>query len=197
MQIEEFLTETNTESTVHELNDQSLSLLSFTSCVNEQTQSHALYETRIERIGEESNSSDDSQNISDITYQKAVELELSVIPIPKPVDGSKELNEVECNRLTEIFNATLTFRRPYPTNNVVIGKADDLSKYFVERLEAFSQKFVSFSKSLSSFGSLCQNDQIALIKSAVIEGIFMRTALYFDSVTEQWNFIFVSSIKLS
>ena len=138
---------------------------------------------------------DNSDEISDSTYEKAVELELSVIPIPKSVRGSNQLNEVEYNRIIEIFNASLSFRRPYPVNQIVFGKAEDLSKFFIERFEDFSRKFVTASKSLKSFNELCQNDQIALIKSATLETMFMRTAQYFDYINEQWTFYWVSLIN--
>ncbi|CAG2109493.1 unnamed protein product [Medioppia subpectinata] len=42
---------------------------------------------------------------------------------------------------------------------------------------------------MSAFQTICENDQIALIKYSSIEALLMRTALYFDYDQEFWTFI--------
>ena len=134
----------------------------------------------------------DEEEISNSTYHKAVELELSVIPIPKPVRGCVQLNEIEFNRIYEIFSLGLTFRKPYPPNQIVYGKAEDLANFFSERFELFSSKLVTVSKTFDAFNELCQNDPIALIKSSILEIMYMRSVQHFDSANEQWTFSWVN-----
>ncbi|CAG2111893.1 unnamed protein product, partial [Medioppia subpectinata] len=119
--------------------------------------------------------------ISDETYDKVVEMELSVLPIPQvPVNDISSLNEVEWGRLTELFQLTADLHRPRPETRLVARDGRQVAQFFATKFESFVGRFVNVMKRLSAFQTICENDQIALIKYSSIEALLMRTALYFD-----------------
>ncbi|XP_054169203.1 nuclear hormone receptor HR96-like [Oppia nitens] len=134
--------------------------------------------------------------ISENTYQKLVELELTVLPIPPPISESNGFNEVECNRLMELFEATVGTHRPRPTNKVMAHTMQEVANFFLLKFEVFIERFVKMTKCLSAFQSLCSNDQLAIVKFSCLEALFLRTALYFDYNSEHWTFIMDSNNAL-
>ncbi|CAG2173097.1 unnamed protein product [Oppiella nova] len=136
----------------------------------------------------ETNTIVEEDEISDRTYQKAVELELAVLPIPRTINDYTTLNEVECNRMIELFSIQMSLNRPQPQNKLEAQTVEDVINFFVSRFEVYVQRFVDTTKSLSAFNDICENDQIALIKYSSLETLLLRTALTFDYQHEFWTF---------
>ncbi|CAG2170970.1 unnamed protein product [Oppiella nova] len=140
----------------------------------------------IERYMANDNNGDE---ISDKTYDKVVEMELAVLPIPSAVTDNNSLNSVEFSRLSELFRLMGSLDRPRPEPKLMAQNGQQVADFFIHRFEYFIQKFVSVAKSLSAFQSICENDQIALIKYSSFEALLMRTAVNFDYDQEFWTFI--------
>ncbi|CAG2111892.1 unnamed protein product, partial [Medioppia subpectinata] len=132
----------------------------------------------------------DGDEISDRTYQKAVELELAVLPIPKPLDNCTALNEAERTRMAELFKvqAALNWKR-LPDNKLVAETIDEVIKFFVSKFDIYVQHLVDTTKQLAAFQCLCENDKIALVKYSSLEILLMRTAINFNYENEYWTFI--------
>ncbi|CAG2180790.1 unnamed protein product, partial [Oppiella nova] len=137
----------------------------------------------------ETNITVEEDEISDRTYQKAVELELAVLPIPRTINDYTTLNDVECNRMIELFSIQMSLTRPQPQNKLEAQTVEDVINFFVSKFELYVQRFVDTTKSLSAFNDICENDQIALIKYSSLETLLLRTALTFDYQHEFWTFI--------
>ena len=127
--------------------------------------------------------------IYDSTYQRVVESELADIPIQRNINYFLTLTEPESNRFIELMNATLPFRKPYPSNTIDMATSiEDLISFFFVKFEHFTKSFVKVVRGLNSFTNICENDQIALIKYSCLEVLLMRTVIYYNDETEQWTF---------
>ncbi|CAG2162420.1 unnamed protein product [Oppiella nova] len=132
----------------------------------------------------------DFERFSSSIYQKAVELELSVIPIARPInDFSHSYNELECNRLNELFNATKHVghqsHTSYPTSEAKTMH-DILYALDLKCVEEI-KNIIRLSKMLIAFNNICKEDRIKLIKHSCIQIYTMRSATYYDTHTESWN----------
>ena len=140
---------------------------------------------------EETNKSDE---ISDDVYQMAVELEFAVLPIVRPLSTSADVfNEMECNRLTELFNAMSIWKTP---SNVEVSELTDhnvVCNNIGLKLENDIKSMVTVSKGLTSFNTLCESDQISLLKHSSIDVFTLRSVVNFNFETQYWTFTLVSA----
>ena len=144
-------------------------------------------------INKETNDSDDL--IQDDVYQKAVELEFAVLPIARPLpENSGILNEVECNKLVELFNAMTVWQKAPQSvteSAKVINCTNDVCAVMSNKLEQDIKNLVTVSRSLNAFNSLCENDQISLLKYGSTEVMCLRSVLNFDFETDKWTLVLV------
>ena len=121
----------------------------------------------------------------------AYDLNLSVIPVMKPItDYNNQFNELEGNRLSELLDALKIMMSP-----VVNINDNEINAYFVDPFnlmlryhENGLQNIVKMTKRLNAFKSLCEHDQLTLIKFASIEIGVLRIILNFDFNELCWSF---------
>ena len=127
---------------------------------------------------------DKNDEISDDVYQKAVELEFAVLPIVRPLPtNSNTFNEMECNRLTELFNAMKIMETSETTNPSEIINPNAMCAIMAKKFDHDIRSLVAVSKGLDAFNNLCENDQISLLKYGSSEVFLMRSVLNFNFET--------------
>ena len=114
--------------------------------------------------------------------------EMSVIAIQRPISDPKHVfNEMEGNRLTELFNAMQYMIDPsVPFIHPVNDFWEAIHTLYI-KLDIDTRKLVKTSKNLKGFTNIDQNDQITLLKFASIEISLIRMLLNFDFQLEHWN----------
>ncbi len=95
-----------------------------------------------------------------------------------------ELNAIEKSRLDELSMA-VNFLNQRPMTNITYETSDlvDLIKW----TDYAIKKLITMCKMISSFISLCQEDQIALLKPAITEIIILRSCKTFNFESEYWT----------
>ncbi|CAG2100063.1 unnamed protein product [Medioppia subpectinata] len=114
----------------------------------------------------------------------------SVVPIVRPIsDYSNTFNELEGNRLTELLNAMKTLAIPAATNGnrLVLNTFAEAINTMITRQEIEIHNLVKLSKTISVLNSLCENDQMILIKYSAIKIKTLRMFLEFDFEMQAWN----------
>ena len=115
------------------------------------------------------------------------------IPISRPItDYNKTFNEMEGNHLTELLNAIQFMSNPLATVSHPINEFWDAIRVLHIKMDTDIRKLIKMSKCLTGFRSICESDQISLLKFASIEIVLIRMILYFDFQFEYWNIITVS-----
>ncbi|CAG2165430.1 unnamed protein product, partial [Oppiella nova] len=112
----------------------------------------------------------------------------SVIPITKGVTDYNGFNQLECTRITELFQASNIINYPVPKNVVKITDLSKLVSITAPGGESHVQNTVKLIKSLSGFQSLCQNDQFILVKYGCFDLIVLRLLNYYDIRTQSYIF---------
>ncbi|CAG2100060.1 unnamed protein product [Medioppia subpectinata] len=136
-------------------------------------------------------------SVPDYIYDKAVELEFWSVDRPVPQNSS--FNDQEMCRLSELFGAINLNPMTKITSDYQIDIVQNfmkksitgqvISKLFAVYLEQIVQKNVKISKHITAFGTMCESDQIALIKYGSIEICFLRSILYYNFQCEYWTLI--------
>ncbi|XP_054152877.1 nuclear hormone receptor HR96-like [Oppia nitens] len=143
--------------------------------------------------------------ISDSVYQKAIEMEFSSIPFKE--FSVEEFNRFESFRINELRTAIIDL------NNRVYGKCNnnyqitnevndviDVTKLLAMKCDQAIRKLVVMSKKINSFGSLCQHDQIALMKAGCFEMLIIRSIQNYNYEHDYWAVIMdqnnVTKLKL-
>lgn len=144
---------------------------------------------------ENSFTSEDTHNhISDEVFEKVVDFELSVIPIPRPISQQKpnEFNEREIQVLSELLSATHLIRQPLTRITKEITNIPDLRKTMSYKYDRDIKTFVKAMKSLRGFNSLCEIDRIALLKDHCFAILLMRSVMFYNYETHYWTLFMVS-----
>ncbi|CAG2167197.1 unnamed protein product [Oppiella nova] len=127
------------------------------------------------------------------------DLNLSVIPVMKPItDYNNQFNELEGNRLTELLDALKIMMNPMVNvnDNEMNAYSVDPFNLILRYQENGLQNTVKMAKRLNAFKSLCDHDQLTLIKYASIEIVVLRIILNFDFNELCWSFNILSAIIL-
>ncbi|CAG2106309.1 unnamed protein product [Medioppia subpectinata] len=128
--------------------------------------------------------------IPEAVYEKTAELEMSVIPIARPIsDLIDKFNDLEMNRLAELLNAMHMLKSPLVPITSEAMTMDDGCNVWRYKCEQEVLKIIKMSKSLEAFQGLCENDQIALVKYGCIEMHCLRLTLHYDFDKEYWTLI--------
>ncbi|CAG2167705.1 unnamed protein product [Oppiella nova] len=133
---------------------------------------------------------DDNDDIAPDVYQKAVELEFAVLPIARPMgENSNTFNELEYNRLTELFTALNIMQTQLPENSVEMKSMDEMCNIMATKVDKEIRALVTVSKNLSAFNTMCENDQISLLKYGSLEIFSMRSVLTYDFINDSWTLV--------
>lgn len=121
--------------------------------------------------------------------------DISLITIQRPISDPKHVfNEIEGNRMTELFNAMQYMSDPsVPFTHPVDDFWEAIHTLYI-KLDIDTRKLVKTSKNLKGFTSINQNDQVTLLKFASIEISLIRSLLRFDFQLEHWNIPTVSGL---
>lgn len=138
--------------------------------------------------------------ISDKVYQKAIELEFASIPIKEMFNKltDEEFNTYESERITELSRAAndLNYRIVEERNVKITSELSDLldaTKTLATKCDEAIRRLVVMSKKISSFRSLCQHDQIALMKAGCFEILIMRSVVNYNYENEYWAIAIVTT----
>ena len=123
-----------------------------------------------------------SYGSSDNVYKKTIELEFSTFPFKlENVNGRKELNYSEWQKLQELLRANNILKEPLPSNAI----SNPTQLLDVIKMTDFAiRRLISMSKKISSFKNLCQEDQIALLKGGCTEMMVLRSVMSFNEEKE-------------
>ncbi|CAG2109578.1 unnamed protein product [Medioppia subpectinata] len=104
------------------------------------------------------------------------------LSIMRPItDYSNQFNELESNRLCELLDALKVYQTPVAiTDRICIDRLVDTLPILTHKNETQIKHVVKLSKCLNAFTTLCQSDQIVLVKysSIEIEILRMNNKLY-------------------
>jgi len=143
------------------------------------------------QIKEIENSFVDHNHISEEAYKKALELELAVLPIPRPIH-TNVFNETEGMRFTELIQVTSCFRSPIPKCTSQVFNFTDAVTVLIKKCDEEVREVVQAFKKLNAFRSMCESDQLLLLKYGAIQMICMRAVHCYDDSTENWCIPMVS-----
>ncbi|CAG2101271.1 unnamed protein product [Medioppia subpectinata] len=132
------------------------------------------------------NGDDDWDEISDETYEKAVELEFSVLPIARPVTNHFTFNELEANKLAELFSATSFFHeKQTPFASQSLATTDqDLMNCMSFKFEQQIHRIIKMSKAFTAFNSIIEADKMTLIREGVLDLFCIRSVPLYDHVNK-------------
>ncbi|CAG2166177.1 unnamed protein product [Oppiella nova] len=107
-------------------------------------------------IGEDEGVDDESSDdIDDSVYDRAVELEFTLLPIARPVANTYSFNELETNKLAELFNATSFFKESAPTAMVSHIESDQqFGSVMTNLFETQFKRVIQMSKSFTTFNNV-------------------------------------------
>ncbi|CAG2181880.1 unnamed protein product, partial [Oppiella nova] len=129
---------------------------------------------------------EDSDEISDVVYQKAAELEFTVLPIARPMGDKYQLNEMESYKLSELFNATTFFKEPIVSVTSQAMHYEDMCSLLCKKAEEQTRRVIKMSKHLTSFNDINEDDKISLIKFGAMDLFCMRSVPHYDYMNKTW-----------
>ncbi|CAG2173965.1 unnamed protein product [Oppiella nova] len=136
---------------------------------------------------------DEMNDIPEIVYRKAIELEFASIPIRKTMNETNanyfEFNDLERNKLTELLNAMAVMKDQFTAiTSEVTGILDAL-----KMTDQTVRQLIKMSKRMVGFKSLCQHDQIALLKGGCTELIILRSVVSYNYEREYYTIVMDSN----
>ncbi|CAG2100788.1 unnamed protein product [Medioppia subpectinata] len=123
----------------------------------------------------------DNTEISDEVMQRAVEFELAVIPIARPVaEYHNPFNETESHLLSELMNSVKLIGQPMSKVTMEITNFDEYNRTVSYKFDRGVRNMARAAKGLRGFRALHLDDQINLLKYGCIEALLMRTIKHVD-----------------
>ncbi|CAG2167707.1 unnamed protein product [Oppiella nova] len=125
------------------------------------------------------------------------EVQLSLKPVFKQITDYKSFNDLESKRLSELFNAcnVFTYKSFCTINRIEITDILELYRAWGDKMDQDMVDLVKFTKTLSTFGDICLNDQLALIKYGCLEyekrNMYTVYKAYINKIIPQWNQDFI------
>ncbi|CAG2169506.1 unnamed protein product [Oppiella nova] len=117
----------------------------------------------------------------------ASEAQTSMVPVII-TDYSDNFNEVEGRRLTELQYAVQHLKYPsLQLSQTIVDNFFDAKNIFQCNCDQETRKLVKMSKCLTTFATMCESDQLNLLKYASLEIAIMRMIAYFDFDTQYWT----------
>ncbi|CAG2173479.1 unnamed protein product [Oppiella nova] len=125
--------------------------------------------------------SDDNNEISMDVLQRAVEFELAVIPIARPVsEYHNDFNATESYLLNELFNSTKIIGQPLTKITLEITNMEEFDRTVSFKFDRGIRNFTRGVKGLTAFKNILPEDKISLLKYGCIEALLMRTVMHVD-----------------
>ena len=103
-------------------------------------------------------------------------------------------NSLEFKRLTELLSASKTYFHPISQNILSITNQELYIQLMFFKWECDVENITNFSKVLTSFDRICDNDRLALVKYACYDMMSMRHMHYYNQEKEYWTLHLVSFI---
>ncbi|CAG2103599.1 unnamed protein product [Medioppia subpectinata] len=162
---------TNTGSDTNSLSDMSItSTTSIDSTSDGQTSRNDNYE--------------DNNITSDVVNYNA-----PIAAISRPIDdyNAKTLNEIEFTHIRELLSATNHLQRHYvPIVTSEPMSYDEFREALIYKSESDMSTLVNMVKQLHGFNTLCESDQISLLKHGAIEMSILRLTIGFNKLDNSW-----------
>ncbi|CAG2162605.1 unnamed protein product, partial [Oppiella nova] len=125
--------------------------------------------------------SDDDNDISMDVLQRAVEFELAVIPIARPVsEYHHDFNTTESYLLNELFNSTKIIGQPLTKITLEITNMEEFNRTVSFKFDRGIRNFTRGVKGLTAFKNILHEDRISLLKYGCVETLLMRTVMHVD-----------------
>lgn len=126
------------------------------------------------------------------TLERIAEAEFSPTPIRKHYEatsnGQRDLNELEISKLQELLEANEELRRPAKSESEAPFCIRNPSLIDIVKITDHAiRKFITMAKRVSSFKSLCEEDQIALLKGCCAELMVLRSVMSYNTLEDCWT----------
>ncbi|CAG2105284.1 unnamed protein product, partial [Medioppia subpectinata] len=101
------------------------------------------------------------------------------IPVLKSLVDYNGINQLESKRISGLLGASKVF--DYPTSKLIMDISDkgEMFRFAMLRTECQINEITTFTKQLEGFTSICDQDQLSLLKSGCFEVLMFRVALKF------------------
>ncbi|CAG2167952.1 unnamed protein product [Oppiella nova] len=120
-------------------------------------------------------------DIRDEVMRKAVEFELAVIPIARPVAEYKcDFNATEIHILREIMQSIKPIELPKKGRRVEIKNNVEFVVNFADIFDAEIRRITKCVKGMNDFQKFDESDQISMIKYGCFEAMYLRSVIHFD-----------------
>ena len=108
--------------------------------------------------------------------------------------NSNQLNELEGNKLHELFEANLIYVEQFkvPGQHITKQSIVQIDTFNADLYEKLLRYMVMYSENIHEFNAFCEDDRISLIKYGCYELFYMRSIANYDGVQEHWTFIKVT-----
>ncbi|XP_043236008.1 nuclear hormone receptor HR96-like isoform X1 [Amphibalanus amphitrite] len=120
---------------------------------------------------------------------KALRAEFSDTQLREPVLPTGALNRAERDKIDELFEAEQALMAPLNEDNMFVNlvNTDPSLINVINLCDIAIRRLIKMSKKISSFRSLCQRDQIALLKGGCTELMILRSVTTYDAENNSWN----------
>ncbi|CAG2181121.1 unnamed protein product, partial [Oppiella nova] len=120
-------------------------------------------------------------------YERAFTLGMSICPVDRPLTDSNIFNELEGNRFTELMSATDLLKIQTSNNTSVVVTIDQFYQIIDIQRNTDIANVVKMCRHLFGFNTLCDQDQLILLKHGSLEIHSMRSITYYDSDRQYWT----------
>ncbi|XP_044755633.1 nuclear hormone receptor HR96 [Coccinella septempunctata] len=180
---ENVITETNNDNSIYNIRNISSS-------------NDDLSDITKDEIDDVENSSSEANSLETILCE-AIKLEYQTFS-PVNHSNSKELNDAERAKLNELIVANKVLSAPFDEDieNSLLGQlrdphgkleADPALLDVINLTAIAVRRLIRMVKKINAFKSMCQEDQVCLLKGGAIEIMILRSAMNYDSKNKSWQ----------
>ncbi|CAG2099982.1 unnamed protein product [Medioppia subpectinata] len=108
-------------------------------------------------------------------------------PLMRPINTYSDWNEIECKHLSDMCLASNVFRYPTTERHYEVYTIGDYYREWGNRLEVDAKNIVKYTKEMTKYCNVNQEDKLILIKYACMELIILRANYCWDSQAEKWT----------
>ncbi|CAG2106089.1 unnamed protein product, partial [Medioppia subpectinata] len=129
-----------------------------------------------------------TDNTVAINSVSEIQSSFPLIPIFKSLTDYNGLNQLESNRILELFNASRVIDANFPTPKNVVNITDSkvLLRFSGSIAEEHIKNIVTFLKGINGFKEMCKHDQFAITKSVSFNLMLARFWSQFDSLSNSY-----------
>ncbi|CAG2099968.1 unnamed protein product [Medioppia subpectinata] len=111
---------------------------------------------------------------------------MPVVPVFKELVDYHGLNQLECTRVGELMTASKNLDYPLSDNIYTLRDFTEFITIASGSHELFIKNFIDFTRSLRSFGNICPEDRLALVKYGYIEMTAIKSITRYDPHSESY-----------